>query len=51
MEKPEASLESGQQTDAGKQAQEAGIKSLEQKYKDYENQKELVKDDNPYRYY
>lgn len=46
MEKTEA----GQAPIDPYQAQEAkGTAALAQKYKDYENNKELVKDDNPYR--
>ena len=37
------------QTTASQGQEGKGTAALAQKYKDYENNKELVKDDNPYR--
>lgn len=50
MEKPETSQTKPQEGGDAQTGGEQNVKTLAQKYKDYENQKELVKDDNPYRY-
>lgn len=46
MEKTETN---STQLEASKDSEAKGTAALAQKYKDYENNKELVKDDNPYR--